>query len=289
MRRVFLLLAFAASLFAGDSFLPIKNLYYDLDKARIGKRLFTDVRLSPSGKVSCESCHNLYWRLSGTMKENINMGSGGMLNPPTVLNAALNYLFFIDGSVRDLREQIKSSINDINELGSSENFIVKKVLQDPVYRTLFKEAYPNGATYENIVDAFAHFESALITPNSKFDAYLRGDENALTPRQKAGFELFKSRGCSNCHNGVNLGANVIYGRESEGDSVFSQIRIPGLRNVVETGPYDFDGSVIDLRDMIRFMNYNYAGKIKLNNDQVELIYEFLCSLSGERPEILNEK
>ena len=86
-----------------------------------------------------------------------------------------------------------------------------------------------------------------------------------------------------------MGANVIYGRESEGDNVFSQIRIPGLRNVVETDPYDFDGSVIDLRDMIRFMNYNYAGKIKLNNDQVELIYEFLCSLSGERPEILNEK
>ena len=281
VRWLFLLFLFSIFVFGADIFLPIKNVYYDAQKAKLGKKLFFDTRLSSTGRLSCEHCHNLYWKLTGTTTYNVNISADKQINPPTILNAALNYIFFSNGSVRDIRKQVEVSLLDLNQLGSSKEFIINKVTTDPSYESEFKRLY-KGVTFDNIVDALVNFENALITPNSKFDAFLQGDANALTDDQKKGFELFKNMGCSNCHSGVNIGSNLIYNRAQ--NDYEQQLKVPTLRNITKTAPYFYDGKEMELKDVIKSMNFIHL----LSDSEVDFMYKFLDSLTGQRPEILNE-
>ncbi|WP_253908103.1 cytochrome-c peroxidase [Campylobacter sp. RM16188] len=267
---------------------PIEVIKYDEKKAQLGKNLFYDTRLSPSGTVSCERCHNLYWNTSGTIDHNIKVSISGYMNPPTVLNAASNFLFFKNGRVRNMKDQVIESITDLNQLGSTKEFVVKKVSSNAKYRSQFYAVYDDGVTFENIVDAIAEFQKALITPNARFDQFLRGDENALSSDEKRGFELFKKVGCINCHSGRNLGANVYYNVQLDDNSVKAETgyyKVPGLRNIAKTAPYFYNGKQDNLKEAIRHVSGLQVSQ-DITDEEMEFIYKFLLTLSGEKPEIL---
>jgi len=282
------LLFFCVHSFAASHVLaPVTPPKFDEQKALLGKELFFDTELSPSGTLSCEKCHNLYWNLSGTSKKNVKISVGSQVSPPTALNSALNFIFFKNGEIKDLEEQVKRSLTGENQLGSEPKFLTRKVNQNPVYKQKFLEIYGEDATFENITDALVNFEKALVTPNAKFDKFIEGDANALNEDEKHGFELFKKIGCINCHSGVNLGANLYYELKfdsGEGGQA-GRYKVPSLRNIEKTAPYLYSGEIADLKEAIKFVakkriNYN------LSDEQTQALYKFLLTLSGEKPEIL---
>ncbi len=265
---------------------PVAQPKFDEQKARLGKELFFDASLSPSGTLSCEKCHNLYWDLSGTSKKNVKISADEEISPPTALNSALNFIFFKNGEVKDIAEQVRQSLTDKNQLASEPKFLVQKVNQNSVYRNKFEELYEDGVSFESIVDALVNFEKALITPNAKFDKFIGGDESVFDEEEKRGFELFKKIGCINCHSGANMGANLYYELRFHADgNKTGRYKVSSLRNVEKTAPYFYSGEVMDLKDTIKAV-----GKMLLNYDlsdeQTHELYKFLLTLSGEKPEIL---
>ncbi len=278
---------FCVQAFAASHVLsPIAQPKFDEQKARLGKELFFDASLSPSGTLSCEKCHNIYWDLSGTSKKNVKISADEEISPPTALNSALNFIFFKNGEVKDIAEQVKQSLTGKNQLASEPKFLVQKVNQNSVYRKKFEELYKNGVSFDNIVDALVNFEKALITPNAKFDKFISGDESVFDDEEKRGFELFKKIGCINCHSGANMGANLYYELRFHADgNKTDRYKVPSLRNIEKTAPYFYGGEVMDLKDTIKDV-----GKMLLNYDlseeQTHELYKFLLTLSGEKPEIL---
>ena len=283
-----ILLFFCVHSFAASHVLaPITPPKFDEQKALLGKELFFDAALSPSGTLSCEKCHNLYWNLSGTSKKNVKISADEEISPPTALNSALNFIFFKNGEIKDLAAQVERSLISENELASEPKFLVQKVNQNSVYRNKFEELYEDGVSFESIVDALVNFEKALVTPNAKFDKFIGGNESVFNDEEKRGFELFKTIGCINCHSGVNLGANLYYELKfdsGEGGQA-GRYKVPSLRNIEKTAPYLYSGEIADLKEAIKFVakkriNYN------LSDEQTQALYKFLLTLSGEKPEIL---
>ena len=163
---------------------PVTQLKFDEQKARLGKELFFDASISPSGTLSCEKCHNLYWDLSGTSKKNVKISADEEISPPTALNSALNFLFFKNGEIKDLAAQVERSLISENELASEPKFLVQKVNQNSVYRNKFEELYEDGVSFEGIVDALVNFEKAIITPKAKFDKFISGNEIVYNDQEK---------------------------------------------------------------------------------------------------------
>ncbi|MGP1534164.1 MAG: cytochrome-c peroxidase [Campylobacter sp.] len=279
---------FCVQAFAASHVLsPVTQPKFDEQKARLGKELFFDASISPSGTLSCERCHNLYWDLSGTSKKNVKISADEQISPPTALNSALNFIFFKNGEVKELAEQVRQSLTSKNELASEPKFLIQKVNQNSVYKKKFEELYGDGVSFENIVDALVNFEKALVTPNAKFDKFISGDESVFDDEEKRGFELFKKIGCINCHSGKNIGANIYYELKfdkGEGNKT-GRYKVPSLRNIEKTAPYFYSGEVMDLKEalkMVAKMRINYD----LSDEQTHALYKFLLTLSGEKPEIL---
>lgn len=278
---------FCVQAFAASHVLsPVAQLKFDEQKARLGKELFFDASLSPSGTLSCEKCHNLYWDLSGTSKKNVKISADEEISPPTALNSALNFIFFKNGEVKDIAEQVRQSLTGKNQLASEPKFLIQKVNQNSVYRNKFEELYEDGVSFEGIVDALVNFEKALVTPNAKFDKFISGDESVFDEEEKRGFELFKTIGCINCHSGANIGANLYYELKFDADgNKTGRYKVPSLRNIEKTAPYLYSGELADLKEalkMIAKMRINYD----LSDEQTHALYKFLLTLSGEKPEIL---
>ena len=278
---------FCVQAFAASHVLsPIAQPKFDEQKARLGKELFFDASLSPSGTLSCEKCHNLYWDLSGTSKKNVKISADEEISPPTALNSALNFIFFKNGEVKDIAEQVKQSLTGKNQLASEPKFLVQKVNQNSVYRNKFEELYGDGVSFEGIVDALVNFEKALVTPNAKFDKFISGDESVFNEEEKRGFELFKTIGCINCHSGANIGANLYYELKFDADgNKTGRYKVPSLRNIEKTAPYLYSGELADLKEALKIiakMRINYD----LSDEQTHALYKFLLTLSGEKPEIL---
>jgi len=278
---------FCVQAFAASHVLsPIAQPKFDEQKARLGKELFFDASLSPSGTLSCEKCHNIYWDLSGTSKKNVKISADEEISPPTALNSALNFIFFKNGEVKDIAEQVRQSLTDKNQLASEPKFLVQKVNQNSVYRNKFEELYEDGVSFESIVDALVNFEKALVTPNAKFDKFISGDESVFDEEEKRGFELFKTIGCINCHSGANMGANLYYELKFDADgNKTGRYKVPSLRNIEKTAPYLYSGELADLKEALKIiakMRINYD----LSDEQTHVLYKFLLTLSGEKPEIL---
>ena len=272
---------------ANSSFEPVLSSKYNEKQAYIGKKLFFDKRLSTTENYSCETCHNLYWNLSGTNSSYTSQK--GVINPPSVLNSALNFLFFTDGRVRSLKDQVKESINSRNELNSNKDEIVKKVKSIGEYQILFEDAYEDGIKYKNIVDALVEFEKAVLSVDSPFDEYIAGNKNAIDDEAKKGFEIFQKVGCVACHNGRNLGGNLMQDIGLKKDTTENRrlLRVPSLRNITRTYPYLINGSINDLKGLISFVSYRQLLHT-LSNEEIEQIYKFLLTLNGRKPRILNE-
>ena len=278
---------FCVQAFAASHVLsPVAQLKFDEQKARLGKELFFDASLSPSGTLSCEKCHNLYWDLSGTSKKNVKISADEEISPPTALNSALNFIFFKNGEVKDIAEQVKQSLTGKNQLASEPKFLVQKVNHNSFYRNKFEELYEVGVSFECLVDVLVNFEKALVTPNAKFDKFISGDESVFNEEEKRGFELFKTIGCINCHSGANIGANLYYELKFDADgNKTGRYKVPSLRNIEKTAPYLYSGELADLKEALKIiakMRINYD----LSDEQTHALYKFLLTLSGEKPEIL---
>ena len=280
---------------------PIPAL--DPKRVQLGQRLFHDPRLSVNNTLSCASCHRL--DKGGADDKPFSLGFDGKpveVNTPTVFNASLNFHQFWDGRVDTLEEQVHVVVTSPAEMGSTWEIVVKRIADDPGYAKDFADAYPDGVTQPNIKHALADFERTLLTPNSRFDKYLLGDTDILTPREKFGYQRFKEYGCIACHQGVNIGGNMFQkfgvmgdyiqdrghpARADEGrfnvtgDEADRQVfKVPSLRNVAVTAPYFHDGSASTLEQAVQVMFKYQLGREPLKND-TELIVEFLKTLTGE--------
>jgi cytochrome c peroxidase len=282
---------------------PIKavplTLEQDPGRAALGRRLFSDARLSGNGRVSCASCHDL--ARGGADRRKFSTGLNGKLtstNTPTVFNAALNFRQFWDGRAHTLEDQIAQVMVNPVEMGGQWPEVLRRVAGDAVYRRDFEASYRDGVTQSNIIDALASFERTLITPNARFDQYLRGNDNAITPVEKAGYAKFKQYGCVACHQGVNVGGNMfqkfgimasipgaadtspgrlaVTGRTAD-RHVF---KVPGLRNVADTAPYFHDGSAPTLEDAVDVMFKYQLGRSGTKEDKAAII-AFLRTLSSK--------
>lgn len=277
-------------------------------KIELGRLLFFDPRLSAGWTVSCNSCHNLSLNGADALETSVgHNGQKGTRNSPTVFNAVFNFAQFWDGRARDLKEQAGGPIQAAVEMNNTPARVVQTLKSMPAYVTLFKTSFPNETdpvTFDNVTRALEAFEATLLTPNSRFDQFLSGDEKALSEQERRGLSLFISKDCASCHKGVNLGGASYHRfgvsqkpapeirppadkgrfaitRDPTDEYVF---RAPTLRNVELTAPYFHSGRVADLKQAISVMAGVQLG-LKLKEREVEDIEAFLKTLTGERPKI----
>ena len=315
MRLKILIFVLLLSFFS-YGFEPIKpiplSVPYNREKAELGKLLFHDPILSRDKTVSCASCHDLYTKW-GTDHRNVSIGvegKKGNVNAPSVYNSYFNFRLFWNGRAKNLKEQAKGPLHNPVEMDMDKKTIEKRLKKIPVYKQLFKKIY-GDIRYEYVLDAIAEFEKALITPNSKFDKYLRCKEEGnkdckkiLTKKELEGYITFKKIGCISCHNGINVGGNsfqklgVIFPyrwkpyypdryqitHKEEDKNVY---RVPSLRNIECTYPYFHDGSVKTLREALKKMSYHNLG-FELSDEEIDKIEAFLKTLTGKLPEIIRK-
>jgi cytochrome c peroxidase len=278
-------------------------LALDSRKVELGGRLFGDPALSADGSVACAHCHSL--ATGGVDRLARPRGIGGKegaINAPTVFNSGFNFRQFWDGRAETLEDQIDGPLQNSVEMGNTWPQTIAAIAANPQYRADFGLIYPDGIQPHNVKDAIATFERSLLTPNSRFDRFLRGEQTALNAEERAGYELFKQIGCTSCHQGINIGGNmyqklgimedyfaergnigeVDLGRfnitKREQDRYF--FKVPSLRNVAVTAPYLHDASAPKLEDVVQVMARYQLGQ-KLKAGDVARIAAFLRTLTGE--------
>ena len=277
----------------------------DAAKAALGFALFHDPRLSVDNTVSCATCHAL--ETAGVDNHQYSHGVNdqlGGVNAPTVYNAVYNFVQFWDGRAKTLADQAAGPpLNPVEMASESFDQIIAKLAADKDFAKAFKSVYTDGLTEANITDAIEEFERTLITPNARFDKWLRGDDAALTADELTGYELFKKYDCATCHVGPNLGGqsyelmglrrhyfadrgleltNEDNGRykETQIERDRHRFKVPGLRNVEHTWPYYHDGTRETLEDAVRDMGIYQSG-VELTSAEVDQITAFLKTLTGE--------
>ncbi len=293
---------------------PIKpipiSFHYDSAKVELGKKLFFEPRLSKSGWITCNSCHNL----STGGADNLPTSIGhkwflGPINSPTVLNAKFNLAQFWDGRAKDLKEQAGGPIANPLEMGSNHELAVSVLQSIPEYVQWFSKVYGTTDVYEDekitidqVTDAIAAFEKTLTTPNSKFDYWLKGYDNSISESEKEGYNLFKEKGCVACHNGVGAGGNSYqkFGAAKPYDKDTHTLgrynvtkdekdkyvfKVPLLRNIELTAPYFHDASTWDLSEAVNIMAEYQLG-LKLTDSETSKIVAFLRTLTGDQPSII---
>ncbi|MEN0059899.1 MAG: cytochrome-c peroxidase [Bdellovibrio sp.] len=284
-------------------------------KILLGKTLYFDPRLSKDGTVSCNSCHNVM--SGGEDNRPFSAGVGGKLggrSAPTVWNAAFMSVQFWDGRAATLEDQAKGPlVNPVEMAMADHNLVMNRVSAIPGYALLFEKAFGKGTSIsiDNVAKAIAAYERTLITPNSRFDQYAKGNKKALKEEEIKGFELMKTTGCFACHSGPNFAGPALpvgvgfYMKfptfpGSSYDKKYNFLkdsgrydvtkkqedkhmwRVPTLRNIALTAPYFHNGSVATLDEAVKVM-----AKTQLNKDlpetEVQQIVAFLKTLTGERP------
>jgi cytochrome c peroxidase len=280
-----------------------RSISLDERKVSLGEQLFNESQLSHDNTISCASCHSLNKGGTDQLKKSVGInGQIGDVNSPTVLNAAYNFKQFWDGRAETLEEQVEGPIQNPKEMASSWTEVIAKLNRSSQYASQFAAIYPSGLNRESIKDAIATFERSLITPDSKFDRYLRGEEQALSAEEKRGYRLFKEYGCSSCHQGTAVGGNLfekfgVMSSEGRGNSKADLgrfnvtglekdkfvFKVPSLRNVELTAPYFHDGSADTLDAAVKTMTRFQLGR-SLSDSDLEDIVKFLKTLTGsQRP------
>ncbi|TWT49308.1 Cytochrome c551 peroxidase precursor [Rubripirellula amarantea] len=286
------------------------------EKIELGKKLYFDPRLSATGTVSCNSCHNLME--GGDDGRATSMGVNGLTGPrnaPTVWNAVFQASQFWDGRAVTLEEQAKGPMVADVEMGMlGHDQVISRIKDIAGYTNDFQIAFKNddAVTIENAVEAIAAFERTLITPNSALDRYLDGDEHAMSETQIRGMELFESIGCTECHsgpalNGWDIGSDAEFvefprfdtspfvqaydlatdlGRsQATGDNTDDHLfKTPTLRNVTLTAPYLHNGRVSSLAETCRLMASTQLD-VELTDREADDLTSFMSALEGEFPEM----
>jgi cytochrome c peroxidase len=273
------------------------NLPVNKEKVKLGELLFNDTRLSKNNTIACASCHFLDEGGDDNLPVSIGIyGLKGDINAPTVFNSVFNFRQFWDGRAKSLAEQALGPIENPIEMGNNFKELIPK-LKKTEYNKLFLNIYKDGISKDNIADAISEFEKTLITPNSPFDKYLKGDIHAITKNQKEGYQLFKEKGCISCHHGVNVGGNLYskFGvivnpnikhlgkyNFTKKDKDKYYFKVPSLRNIEKTLPYFHDGSIDNLNKAVKLMSLYQLGR-EITDMEVSKIVEFLKSLNGVIP------
>ncbi len=278
------------------------------EKVQLGRELFHDARLSKDNSISCASCHVVKDGGDDGLATSIGIDNQvGPLNAPTVLNSSLFVAQFWDGRASNLQEQVAGPVHNPIEMGSDWDEVIAKLGKDRAFAKRFRRTFREGLSAETIADAIASYESALVTVNSPFDQYLRGDDSSITDDALSGYRLFKSIGCVSCHQGKAVGGNMFqeFGVMGEFNDQFEdtsevskgrinvtqrevdlhRFKVPSLRNVQRTAPYFHDGRTERLEDAIQIMAEFQLGE-SLDDNQVQQLSAFLISLNGEIPEEL---
>jgi cytochrome c peroxidase len=204
------------------------------------------------------------------------------LNTPTIFNAALNFRLNWEGNFRALESQAEHALRDPRIMASSADEVVRKLRADPEMVRQFRDAYGREPDAATLLDAIAIYERSLVTPGSRFDRWLAGDADAITPEEIAGYQLFKSLGCISCHQGINVGGNLFQRHgifHAIGSAEPELVRVPSLRNVATTPPYFHDGSAPSLPDAVKTMGTAQLGRV-LADQQIAAIVAFLNTLTG---------
>ena len=291
---------------AGEPVRPIDSaLEVDEAKAALGFALFHDPRLSVDNTVSCATCHAL--ETAGVDNHQYSHGVDdqlGGVNAPTVYNAVYNFVQFWDGRAKTLADQAAGPpLNPVEMASESFDQIIAKLKEDKKFVKAFNAVYADGLTEANITDAIEEFERTLITPDSRFDQWLRGDDSALTAEELEGYELFKKYDCATCHVGQNLGGqsyelmglrrhyfadrgleltNEDNGRykETQLERDRHRFKVPGLRNVEHTWPYYHDGTRETLEEAVRDMAI-YQSDVEMTETEIDKVVAFLNTLTGK--------
>jgi cytochrome c peroxidase len=276
----------------------VKNNPITKDKVELGKKLYFDPRISRSGLISCNTCHNL--SMGGVDGIPMAVGHKWAINPhhlnsPTVYNSAFFVAQFWDGRAPTLAEQAKGPSTRHVEMAATPEHINRFLNSIPEYRKEFREAFHKKPSFELFTKAVAAFEATLITP-SRYDDYLAGNNKALTPAEKEGFKKFMAIGCADCHGGVALGGGSMeefpqeakFKYENVGDfkgNKNGEVKVPTLRNITETAPYFHNGTVWSLKKAVEIMANTQLG-MKLAQKDINSIVIFLKALDGKKPKIL---
>jgi len=269
-------------------------------KKELGKMLYFEPRLSMSGLISCNTCHNL--GLGGVDGIPAAIGHKWTENPhhlnsPTVYNAVFNKNQFWDGRSPDLEDQATGPIQAGPEMAMPGVEAVRRISTIAYYQQAFAAAFPvakNPLSFKNIGKAIAAFERTLITP-SRYDAFLLGDEKALTAKEQKGFETFLNKGCTACHTGMGLGGTMMqrfplikpYPYSNVGDfkgDANGMVKVPLLRNIEETAPYFHNGAVWTLEEAIVIMGRSQLG-IELTKEEISDLISFMNALTGDKPKV----
>ncbi len=286
------------------------------EKVELGKMLYFDPRFSQTGTVSCNSCHNLM--LGGDDNRDFSMGVHGKTggrSAPTVWNAAFASSQFWDGRAASLEDQAKGPVVNPVEMGMSDlEKAMNRVRAIPGYKAYFKRAFggKDPMTVDNAAKAVAAFERTMITPNSPYDRFVKGDRTALTAQQQRGMQAFADTGCTSCHSGAAFngpsmpaGSGFFMKFPTYADNNYVKkyrftkdkgrfdvtgnkadmhlFKVPTLRNIALTAPYFHNGSVATLNEAIRVMAKVQLNKT-LDDATVADIEAFLNGLTGEFPE-----
>ncbi|MBF0471017.1 MAG: cytochrome-c peroxidase [Gammaproteobacteria bacterium] len=282
-----------------DPIRPVQEI--NLAQVELGKKLYFDPRLSKSGFISCNSCHNLSMGGTDNLKTSIGHNwQRGPINAPTVLNSSLNLAQFWDGRAADLKAQAGGPIANPGEMAATHTLAIDVLESIPQYVTEFKQVFAKDKiTIDEVTQAIAEFEKTLVTPNARFDRWLLGDNDAITAKEKKGYELFKSSGCIACHNGEAIGGNSFQkmgvveayqaNSPAEGLSAVTgkdadrfKFKVPTLRNVEMTYPYFHDGEAETLTEAVELMGKLQLGR-KFNAEENAQIVAFLKTLTGDQP------
>ncbi len=300
----------AAEEFKNEPVRPIPDsVAVDARKVALGEALYHDTRLSGDGTISCATCHGI--NTAGVDNKQYSEGIKGQfggVNAPTSFNACFNFVQFWDGRAATLADQAAGPPLNPVEMGSASfDEIAARLSADAAFAAKFKTVYPEGLNEKTITDAIAEYEKTLVTPNSPFDRYLKGDKQALTAEQVEGYALFKEYNCATCHAGVNMGGlsyelmgkradyfkdrevNTKSGLTDADNGRWAQTKVerdryrfktPTLRNVALTWPYYHDGSVPTLDKAIDMMARYQVGR-EMPAADVQKVQLFLEALTGQ--------
>jgi len=307
MKSFLFLSILLTSLYSIEPIRPLPLVLDDinLNKAKLGKLLFSDPLLSKDGTISCNSCHDL--SLGGADTRDVSLGienKKGNIQSPTVLNARYNFKQFWNGRVDTLREQADGPLHNPVEMAMNKEKVEKYLNSSSLYKREFKKVYKTDAvSYKNTIDAIVEFEKALVTPNGRFDQFLY-KKIVLSDDEREGYILFKTFGCVTCHNGINVGGNSFqkFGLMNDVPHIINTpdryaitknirdkniFKVPTLRNIEHTAPYFHDASSKTLYEAIKKMGFLNLG-ITFEEYEIQQLLAFLKSLSGEQATILKE-
>ena len=294
------------------------------DKIALGKKLFYDKRLSASNTLSCNDCHNLSIGGDNNMASGIgDSGLPTLRNPPTLLNIGLQTVLYWDGRSKTLEEQTVDHLKDPHIMGNTNTkALIERLSKDSGYVKSFMNTFKSahGVQMKNIAKALSSFQRSLMTPDSPFDQYIKGDKKAISKKAQRGIQLFNDTGCLACHFGVNFAGPAPGPAMGMGDGFYELFpnnlgskydkshklvddlgryhfskdpgekymwRVPPLRNIALTAPYFHNGSAKTLEEAVVIMAKTQTDKV-LTKDEIAAVVEFLKSLTGKTPAVLND-